>query len=93
MRHIKLHETVNQLPDCNYSTLKYFMGHLDKVKQRHENNSMHTSNLAIVFGPTLLNPPPEEAAKGTALADMQYQCKAIETILENYAAIFVEEEQ
>lgn len=69
------------------------MGHLDKVKQRHEINSMHTSNLAIVFGPTLLNPPPEEAAKGTALADMQYQCKAIETILENYAAIFVEEEQ
>lgn len=54
---------------------------------------MHTSNLAIVFGPTLLNPPPEEQAKGTALADMQYQCKAIETILENYVAIFVEEEQ
>ncbi|EOR01178.1 hypothetical protein E3P92_01745 [Wallemia ichthyophaga] len=93
LRHIKLHETVNQLPDCNYSTLKYLMGHLDKVKDLHEINSMHTSNLAIVFGPTLLNPPPEEQAKGTALADMQYQCKAIETILENYAAIFVEEEQ
>lgn len=93
LRHIKLHETVNQLPDCNYSTLKYLMSHLDKVKDRHEVNSMHTSNLAIVFGPTLLNPPPEEQAKGTALADMQYQCKAIETILENYAAIFVEEEQ
>ncbi|TIC70111.1 RhoGAP-domain-containing protein [Wallemia mellicola] len=93
LRHIKLHETVNQLPDCNYSTLKYLMGHLDKVKEKYEVNSMHTSNLAIVFGPTLLNPPPEEQAKGTALADMQYQCKAIETILENYVAIFVEEEQ
>lgn len=30
MRHIKLHERVNDLPDPNYATLKYFMGHLYK---------------------------------------------------------------
>lgn len=30
LRHIKLHEQVNELPDPNYATLKYFMGHLDR---------------------------------------------------------------
>lgn len=30
LRHIRLHEQVNELPDPNYATLKYFMGHLDR---------------------------------------------------------------
>ncbi len=30
LRHIRLHERVNDLPDPNYATIKYFMGHLDK---------------------------------------------------------------
>ena len=29
-RHIRLHERVNALPDPNYSTLKYLMGHLHR---------------------------------------------------------------
>ena len=30
LRHIRLHERVNELPDPNYATLRYFMGHLHK---------------------------------------------------------------
>jgi hypothetical protein len=30
LRQIRLHERVNDLPDANYSTLKYVMGHLYK---------------------------------------------------------------
>jgi hypothetical protein len=30
LRHIRLHERVNDLPDPNYATLKFLMGHLDK---------------------------------------------------------------
>lgn len=30
LRHIRLHERVNELPDPNYATLKFFMGHLYK---------------------------------------------------------------
>ena len=52
---------------------------------------MSRSNLAIVFGPTLLGPPPEEAA--AVLQDMQWQCKAIETILEHYAEIFIDADE
>ncbi len=28
LRHIRLHERVNDLPDSNYATLKYLIGHL-----------------------------------------------------------------
>lgn len=35
LRHIRLHERVNDLPDPNYSTLKYFMGHLHKCAVVH----------------------------------------------------------
>ncbi|BEI85216.1 hypothetical protein CcaverHIS002_0506170 [Cutaneotrichosporon cavernicola] len=90
LRHIRLHEQVNDLPDPNYATLKYFMGHLDKVRRHEGVNQMSASNLSIVFGPTLLGAPPEEG--GLKLEDMSYQCKAIETILEKYHEIFVEEE-
>jgi hypothetical protein len=30
LRHIRLHERVNDLPDANYATLKYFLGHLHR---------------------------------------------------------------
>ncbi|BEJ16227.1 hypothetical protein CspHIS471_0508320 [Cutaneotrichosporon sp. HIS471] len=90
LRHIRLHEQVNDLPDPNYATLKYFMGHLDRVRRHEGVNQMSASNLSIVFGPTLLGAPPEEG--GLKLEDMSYQCKAIETILEKYHEIFVEEE-
>ncbi|CCA67488.1 related to GTPase-activating protein beta-chimerin [Serendipita indica DSM 11827] len=35
LRHIRIHERVNDLPDANYSTLKYLMGHLSKLVSCH----------------------------------------------------------
>lgn len=29
LRHIRMHERVNELPDPNYATLKHLMGHLN----------------------------------------------------------------
>lgn len=125
LRHIRLHEVVNQLPDANYSTLKSLMGHLDRIQALESVNSMSASNLAIVFGPTLLGPPPPgtiletpqpietnvnntngstgvdgngigggDATSGnTALQDMAFQAKAIETILNHYRDIFLEDDE
>ncbi|SPO31065.1 related to GTPase-activating protein beta-chimerin [Ustilago trichophora] len=100
LRHIRLHERVNELPDANYATLKYLMGHLDKVKSLEHLNQMSASNLAIVFGPTLLSPPPSGYDDGSGQAnggggiqihDMSFQCRAVETILDKYREIFVDE--
>jgi len=61
------------------------------VRQHSDKNSMSISNLAIVFGPTLLRAPSDDAS--SSIHDMQYQYKAIETILEHYRDIFVEAEE
>lgn len=89
LRYIRLHGQVNNLPDPNYATLKYFMGHLDRyvlgskaslrkadrasIRKLESKNSMSISNLSIVFGPTLLGAPPEMG--GLNLEHMSFQCK------------------
>lgn len=54
-----------------------------RVRRNDSVNSMSCSNLAVIFGPTLLRPPPGDN-QGSALQDMSAQCKAVETILEHY---------
>lgn len=100
LRQIQLHHRVNDLPDPNYATLKFLMGHLHKVLEHKERNGMSPYNLSVVFGPTLLGPSPTAAVNtdgqpggGTTLQDMHWQCKAIETILEHYNDIFVDESE
>jgi hypothetical protein len=34
LRHIRLHEQVNELPDANYATLRHLLGHLHKSAPR-----------------------------------------------------------
>ncbi|KAI6010918.1 RhoGAP-domain-containing protein [Pisolithus orientalis] len=96
LRHIRLHERVNDLPDPNYATLKYFMGHLHKIARYEGDNSMSIQNLAIVFGPTLFGQVGNGSTSGHAnvtMADAPYQNRAIETILEHYTDIFVDESE
>ncbi|EIN09430.1 GTPase activating protein [Punctularia strigosozonata HHB-11173 SS5] len=98
LRQIRLHERVNDLPDPNYATLKYLMGHLHKVSQSEAQNSMSIQNIAIVFGPTLFGAMPVlpvdgQMNAGNGLADAPLQNKAIETILEHYNDIFVDESE
>jgi hypothetical protein len=45
LRHIRLHERVNDLPDANYATLKYFLGHL----HRYQFSLVSTTSLIIVW--------------------------------------------
>lgn len=52
----KLREVVMQLPTANRVTAARVIMHLRRVSQHDEANAMPGSNLAIVFGPTLLRP-------------------------------------
>ncbi|KAK2465708.1 hypothetical protein APHAL10511_002252 [Amanita phalloides] len=92
LRHIRLHERVNELPDPNYATLKYFLGHLHRINQHADENQMSIQNLAIVFGPTLFGQAPVVGQQnGAAIADTPFQNQAIETILTHYTDIFIDE--
>ncbi|KAJ2911869.1 hypothetical protein MD484_g8549, partial [Candolleomyces efflorescens] len=95
LRQIRLHERVNDLPDPNYSTLKYFLGHLHRINQHAADNSMSMQNLAIVFGPTLFGQqmPTNGLEAGGVMADAPYQNQAIETILKHYRDIFIDESE
>ncbi|TFK17559.1 GTPase activating protein [Coprinopsis marcescibilis] len=94
LRHIRLHERVNDLPDPNYSTLKYILGHLHRVNQHAAENSMSTQNLAIVFGPTLFGQQmPTNGHEAGVMADAPFQNQAIETILNHYTDIFIDESE
>ncbi|KAF5343826.1 hypothetical protein D9757_013914 [Collybiopsis confluens] len=93
LRHIRLHERVNDLPDPNYATLKYLLAHLHRVNQHASENSMTTQNLAIVFGPTLFGQPASSAGASNSIADAPFQNQAIETILMHYTDIFVDDSE
>ncbi|KAF8159815.1 hypothetical protein B0H34DRAFT_782440 [Crassisporium funariophilum] len=73
LRHIRLHERVNELPDPNYATLKYFLGHLYRINQQAAENSMSMQNLAIVFGPTLFGQQAAVNGQGGIIADTPFQ--------------------
>jgi hypothetical protein len=46
LRHIRLHERVNELPDANYATLKYFLGHLHRYVVLSLDLSLYLTNVA-----------------------------------------------
>jgi hypothetical protein len=58
---------VRELPKINYCTLLALMTHLRKVMENGSVNKMHSQNVSIVFGPTLLRAEgdPFEMAKLT----------------------------
>ncbi|THH17052.1 hypothetical protein EW146_g3687 [Bondarzewia mesenterica] len=93
LRHIRLHERVNELPDANYATLKYFLGHLQRISQFEAQNSMSISNISIVFGPTLFSQGVGNGPNSgpPVMVDAALQNKAVETILEHYTDIFIDE--
>lgn len=55
----KMKELLYEFPPPNYAVLRRLIGHLERVTDFEEVNQMYTNNLAIVFGPTLVRPPPE----------------------------------
>src|SRR5688500_13947969 len=52
----KLRELIERLPPINRALLKYLLEFLVMVCRNSEENKMTTSNLAIIFGPNLLQP-------------------------------------
>ncbi|KAE8440585.1 hypothetical protein EG329_007054 [Mollisiaceae sp. DMI_Dod_QoI] len=83
VRRDSLHAIINSLPDPNYATLRALTLHLNRVQENSGTNRMNASNLAIVFGPTLMG-----ANTGPNIQDAGWQVRVIDTILQNTYQIF-----
>ncbi|ORZ25900.1 Rho GTPase activation protein [Absidia repens] len=95
MRILGLHTVINDLPDAHYATLKYLMGHLNKIRQYEQYNKMGSSNLATIFGMTLMGDSSTGCLNSSnqhRLADTHLHVRVVQTILDHYRLIFEQDE-
>ncbi|XP_039264710.2 uncharacterized protein LOC120340501 isoform X2 [Styela clava] len=79
---------VEKLPDINRVTLKVLLMHLKTVSDHEKENEMSIHNLAIVFGPTLLEPQDEEGSGDKYLGQTSQEIACIEDLLNFYDWLF-----
>ncbi|XP_042198753.1 rho GTPase-activating protein 45 isoform X2 [Callorhinchus milii] len=85
----RLKDLLQDLPSANKATLRYIIGHLSKIAELEQSNKMSSSNLGIVFGPTLMRPRPTEATVSlSSLVDYPHQARILELLIVFYTTIF-----
>ena len=85
----QMKDLVLKMPKTHRETLRTLLQHLVKVAGFKERNRMQFSNLAIVFGPTLMWPPPDKTVSTCNLAmDLMQQNMIVEALLNNVESIF-----
>ena len=76
---------VQLLPIVHYDVLEFLMRHLVLVASRSEVNKMEPSNLAIVFGPSLIRQPETNAddmqAAYAGMMNMSFQNALVEAMI------------
>eukprot|EP01087_Luapelamoeba_hula_P005010 TRINITY_DN1510_c0_g1_i1.p1 TRINITY_DN1510_c0_g1~~TRINITY_DN1510_c0_g1_i1.p1 ORF type:complete len:304 (-),score=49.92 TRINITY_DN1510_c0_g1_i1:36-947(-) len=80
---------IEQLPNWNRSILKRLMGYAHEVSLHSQQNKMESSNLAIVFAPTLLRGRTDDAR--SVLNDDRRG--VIQFMIEQYATLFMEPQE
>ena len=83
----ELRDLCHKLPRHHYSTLAFLMHHLKRVSTEADSNNMPSSNLGIVFGPTLLRTS-EGSTSLSSLVDTVHQTRVIELLIMNADEIF-----
>ncbi|CAH6719074.1 RHO GTPase-activating protein Rgd1p [[Candida] jaroonii] len=71
----KLHHLVYNLPDGSYFTLRSLIFHLNKVSSKSDVNKMSVKNLAIIWGPVILND------NSMNPHDLSYKSKVVEELM------------
>ncbi|KAJ3272286.1 hypothetical protein HDV01_005825 [Terramyces sp. JEL0728] len=80
---------VQALPKVHYDVLEYLMRHLVKVSAQSEVNKMEPSNLAIVFGPSLIRPMESgESDMYANMMNMSFQNGLIEAMINQTEWLF-----
>ncbi|XP_030637733.1 rho GTPase-activating protein 42 [Chanos chanos] len=80
-----VHALVHRLPERNRQMLHLLVRHLHMVSLHSQKNLMTVSNLAVIFGPTLMRSQEETVA---AMMNIKFQNIVVEILIENYEKIF-----
>eukprot|EP00038_Savillea_parva_P015071 m.12946 g.12946 ORF g.12946 m.12946 type:complete len:1623 (+) comp2994_c0_seq1:35-4903(+) len=71
-------ELLIKLPTSNFKIVMFLVNHLQQVAQRALENRMGISNLAVVFGPTIMRSP---KGLGDDMRDQGSQCKVASVLM------------
>ncbi|KAK2828446.1 hypothetical protein Q5P01_019480 [Channa striata] len=81
----EIHSLSYKLPEKNREMLEMLIKHLVNVCSHSEENLMTPSNMAVIFGPTLMRAKEETVA---AMVDIKFQNIIVEILIEDYKKIF-----
>lgn len=81
----EIHTLVYKVPEKNREMLEMLIRHLVNVCSHCEDNLMTPSNMAVIFGPTLMRAQEETVA---AMLDIKFQNIVVEILIEEYTKIF-----
>ncbi|KAI8874939.1 RhoGAP-domain-containing protein [Backusella circina FSU 941] len=83
-----LKQIVKKLPLPNYTLLKRIIEHFVIVTDFESTNHMYATNLAIVFGPTLLQPSPSPSSFITTMSNLAHHQNIVKYLVLNYHYLF-----
>ncbi|KAF9115816.1 hypothetical protein BGX27_006247 [Mortierella sp. AM989] len=93
-RLLTMKDLIRTLPAPNYLLLKRIIEHLERVTDFEEINHMYATNLAIVFGPTLLRPAGTSANSfATSMKNLGHQQNIVRNLILQYHWLFDVEEE
>jgi len=88
-RLLTMKDLIRSLPAPNYILLKRVIEHLERVTDYEEINHMYATNLAIVFGPTLLRPGGTSANSfATSMKNLGHQQNIVRNMILQYHWLF-----
>ena len=79
-----LARALSDLPKVHWDVLEHLMIHLSRVVERNEENLMTSSNVAVVFAPTIMRP--ESLAR--EMTDTAKKNEVVQFLVENCRTIF-----
>ncbi|XP_069066265.1 oligophrenin-1 [Pleurodeles waltl] len=80
-----IHSLVYKIPEKNREMLELLIRHLVRVCERSQENLMSPSNMAVIFGPTLLRAQEDTVA---AMMNIKFQNIVVEILIEQCTKIF-----
>ena len=94
-RLLTMKDLIRTLPPPNYLLLKRIIEHLERVTDYEEINHMYATNLAIVFGPTLLRAGGTSASSfASSMKNLGHQQNIVRNMILQYHWLFdVEDEE